>query len=95
MAQTDHTVAADITLVALNAIVLHEETIGYQLLSIQAKTDQGTNFNQLVFDDKMPNNGPYSVVFVTPPEPSLNGKTLVYEGDAFIENNHVHIKILR
>ena len=95
MAQTNRTVAANITLTDLNAIVRRQEEIGYQLLSIKATTDMSTNFNQLTFDDKMPNNGPYSLVFVTPPEPSLDGKVLVYQGDAFIENNRVHINILR
>jgi hypothetical protein len=91
----NHTVVGGITLANLNTIVVRREKIGFQLLSIDAKTDSGTNFNQLVFDDKMPNDGPYSQVFQLPPEPALNGKTMIYAGYAFIENNRVPIKLLR
>jgi hypothetical protein len=95
MARKTHTTAGNLTLADLNAEVLRQEELGFQLLSIEGKTDQGTNFNQLTLEDKMPNNGPYSKVFQTPPEPTLNGKTLIYQGNAFVSNNSVHIKILR
>ena len=95
MAQTPKTTVADITLDDLNTEVLRQEKIGYQLVSIEGKSVDGTNFNQLIFTDKIPNNGPYSKVFQTPPEPGLNGKTVVYQGNAFIANNSVHIKVLR
>jgi hypothetical protein len=95
MAQTPKTTVASITLDDLNTVVLRQEEIGYQLVSIEGKTVNGTKFNQLIFEDKIPNNGPYSKVFQTPPEPNLNGKTLVYQGLAFIANNSVHITVLR
>jgi hypothetical protein len=95
MAQTIHTAAADLSLDDLNTLVLRQEEIGYQLVSVEGKAADGTKFNQLIYEDKIPNNGPYSKVFQTPPEPSLNGKTLVYTGSAFISNNSVHIKVLR
>jgi hypothetical protein len=91
----NHTVSADTNLADLNTIISRQEKIGFQLSNVQAKTDSGTNFTQLTFEDKLPNNGPYSTALQTPPDPPLNGKILIFKGSAYIGSNSVSITVLR
>jgi hypothetical protein len=92
---TNRTTDAGFKLSELNEAVLRQEEIGFQLCSVEGITYLGTNFNQLIFDDKMPNLGPYSTIVETPPEPILNGKVIVYAGEAYIENTLKTIRIVR
>jgi hypothetical protein len=92
---TNRTTDANLKLSELNEVVLRQEKIGFQLSSVEGITYFGTNFNQLVFEDKIPNLGPYSTVVETPPEPNLDGKIIVYAGEAYIENTLKTIRIVR
>lgn len=74
---------ATLDLPTIQMRITEAEELGAELTKLEAKNHAGTDFTLATFEEKIPNNGPFSVVLpkakLAPP-----GKPPVFEGEAFV-----------
>jgi hypothetical protein len=89
-----NTLEATLDLPTAQARINRAERVGSELIALEAMTEQRVNFNRATFEDKIPNDGPYSELRLAS-DPPPAGKLTVFVSDIFVSGAKTSVAVYR
>ena len=89
-----NTLDATLGLPTMQERITEAEELGAELTKLEAMNQKGQDFNQATFEEKIPNDGPYSVV-LPKPAPAPPEKSRVFEAEVFVSRLRTPVVVYR